>query len=426
MKDDKKVIKETLIGKAGADPIEEIIKKHKIDTEIWYVESFKIKDGKWNTAAKKREQELTWTSEEQTSETTNKDGDVSSTTTKHNQQIMRGHSKHYPEFMIAENKTYSIEIIFKRMPIEKDILDSFKDVVVNMPTIDEGIIMKTFKNRIRRTGIAAEMAIVDAHFAKLAWERETGYRNFDLDIATNDYKYVYEKGLDLIAPYKPELIIDIIGNDLYHMDNMSGKTTRGEHTLDVDGRIPKVHAKIFEIKRDNIIMARKLAPVKIIWVPGNHDFLASYMLCYSLMQYFRNDPKVIFDIGENPRKAMLWGNLLVGWNHAIKGKYSVWVNELPQQFPKLWGKSKLREWHCGDQHKKVNTRIITPINTVGGVTIRQFTALSPVDKWHTDNAFTDAVPGGDVLLWDKGEGVFANYTLWTGQYEEYRNELIKF
>jgi hypothetical protein len=391
---------------SGSDVIQKIIEKHNIDMNLYYVYSFKVKEGNWNTAAKKREQELSWTVH------TNKKGNPT--------QLMTGHSKHYPEFMMADNVTNSIEIVFKRKPIEGDILQSFKELMKDWPAIEPPIIIPKKSSN----GIAGEITTFDAHLAKLAWEQETGYRNFDLNIAVEDYKYTTDMNLGLIAPHKPEKIFYIIGQDMYHMDNMEGHTSHGDHTLDVDGRITKVHKKAFAITRDSIIKASKIAPVEVIWIPGNHDFLASYMLAFALQQYFRNYGRVTVDVTENPRKARLWGNLLVGWTHRIVGKHTVWSNELAQQFPELWGRSKFREWHHGDQHKKQDVKII-PTFTSGGVICRQITALSPVDKWHTDNVFTDAVPGGEAFLWSKEIGVFANFMAWTGQYEKNRNKIVK-
>jgi hypothetical protein len=392
---------------SGSDAIQKIIEKHGIDMNLYYVYSFKVKEGSWNTAAKKRDQELKWTLEP--------DGEGG------HRQLMEGESKHFPEFMMADNASNSIEIIFKRKPIEADILQSFKEIIADIPAFEP---TKTTKAQVvKKNGIAAEITTFDAHLAKLAWEQETGYRNYDLNIAIKDYAYVTEQNLELIAPHHPEKIFYIVGQDMYHMDNMAGHTTKGEHTLDVDGRITKVHKKAFAITKDNIIKASKIAPVEVIWIPGNHDFLASFMLVFSLQQYFRNYPRITFDVSENARKARLWGNLLVGWTHRIVGKHTVWSNELAQQFPVLWGQSKFREWHHGDQHKKQDVKI-TPIFTSGGVICRQITALSPVDKWHTDNVFTDAVPGGEAFLWSKERGIFTNFISWTGQYETNRNSLI--
>lgn len=402
-----KKISEKIIGKKGKNPIEDIIKKYNIDTNLWFVDSFKIKDGKWNTAGLKREQDLVWTKEKGKDNTPN--------------QIMEGFSKRFPEFILAENKTYSIEITFKRIPTEVNVLESFKEIIKDFQPYPYSNHIPKFKSD---SGIALEISTFDAHFQKLAWEQETGYRNYDLSIAAQDYKYVTDKILNWAIPYKPEKIFYIIGQDLYHSDNMAGKTTNGEHTLDVDGRVTKVHRKIFEITVENILKAKQLAPVHIIWSPGNHDYLASYMLCFALEQYFKDDKYVTVDIGYNPKKAVLWGTLLVGFTHRIIGKYNVWSNELAQMFPDLWAKSIFREWHHGDQHKKQDVKSV-PTFTSGGVLMRQLTALSPVDRWHADNVFTDAVPGGEGFLWSKTEGVIANFMAWTGQYEQNRNKLIK-
>ena len=50
--------------------------------------------------------------------------------------------------------------------------------------------------KVKETGIALEMAIMDAHFGKLAWELETGRKNYDLDIAVKDYEYAVDKNLN--------------------------------------------------------------------------------------------------------------------------------------------------------------------------------------------------------------------------------------
>lgn len=421
MSENRKVIKDKVKGKPGADLIKELINKYNIDESMWYVDSFKIKDGKWNTSAIKRDQEIKWSIEE------DKEGN--------SQQLMEGYGKRYPEFMMAENKTYSIEITFKRLPIEHNILDSFKRIVKKMPKSKYSNRKPMFKPG---SGYALEISTFDAHLGKLAWEHETGYRNYDLKIASNDYKYVYEQILHDALPFEPEKIFIPLGQDIYHIDNMDGKTTHGTHSMDVDGRITKVNDIVWDVVLGMILEARKLAPVEVIWSPGNHDHFASYMLCFALAQYFIKDPLVTVDLqtehsdttkliptdhGKQIHKARLWGKTLVGFTHRIVGRHSNWANELAQSFPDLWAKSNFREWHHGDQHKKqiIKTH---PVSTMGGVILRQITALSPVDKWHTENLFTDAVPGGEGYLWHKEKGVTGNLMAWTGQYTKYRNKLI--
>lgn len=279
------------------------------------------------------------------------------------------------------------------------------------------------------SGVALEMATLDAHLGKLSWMVETGYRNYDLNIASKDLEYAVDKNLNWASPFKPEKIFYIIGQDLFHVDNIQNHTTNGSHTLDVDGRMPKIFEKALIISTESIYKCRSVAPVEVIWSPGNHDYLTSMFLCYALREHFKDDKYVKVDIwkehdGQTTRKARLWGNLLVGWTHRIVSRQEVWGNELAQAFPEWWAKSKFREWHHGDQHKKKTIKTM-PEFTSGGVLCRQLTALSPVDKWHFENLFTDAVPGGEAFLWSKDMGVFANLIAWTGQYEKNRNKLVE-
>jgi len=120
------------------------------------------------------------------------------------------------------------------------------------------------------------------------------------------------------------------------------------------------------------------------------------------------------DLGENPRKARLWGTSLVGWTHMLTGRHQAWANELAQAFPEEWAASKngYREWQHGHKHKKGEVKTF-PIVTQGGVLMRQLTALSPIDYWHYDNLYTDAVPGGESFVMHKTKGMVANFTSWT-------------
>ena len=44
---------------SGFDIIQKIIEKHNIDMNLYFVYSFKVKEGSWDTSALKRDQELT-------------------------------------------------------------------------------------------------------------------------------------------------------------------------------------------------------------------------------------------------------------------------------------------------------------------------------------------------------------------------------
>ena len=262
------------------------------------------------------------------------------------------------------------------------------------------------------SGVALEVSVFDAHIGKLAWENEIGRRSYDLKQAVSDYEYAVDQILGWSMPFKPEQIFYVVGQDLLHTDNFKATTPHGGFQLDADGRLPKIFAMAFEAVLKGIYKARAVAPVNVIWIPGNHDEHTSLFLCFALKQHFRDDPHVTVDISEQPRKVRIWGSLLVGWTHEIAGRLESWGNELAQAFPKEWAESKFREWHYGHKHRKKEVKM-TPLFTSGGVVCRRLTALSEIDKWHYDNLYTDAVSGGEGFLWSKDKGIFSNFTAWT-------------
>lgn len=324
------------------------------------------------------------------------------------------------EWSEATNSQLKIIIDYERI-ISEPIQTALQDFIKDIPTFNCTDKPSKFK---AKGDICLEIAPLDAHIGKLAWLWETLYRNYDTNLSLEDLSYVIDKHLEWGSLFKPSVIEYVLGQDMFHVDNMASHTTGGDHTLDVDGRITKILQKSLGVILKSVYKCRQVAPVKIRWVPGNHDFFASFALASILKEHFRNDKYVEVDITNASRKAVLWGNLLVGWTHRIVGRHNTWGNELAQAFPELWGKSKFREWHHGDQHKKQNVKA-WPVFTSGGVLCRQLTALSPVDKWHFENLYTDAIPGGESFLWSKDMGVFANFIAWIGQYEENRNKLVK-
>ena len=280
----------------------------------------------------------------------------------------------------------------------------FLRLVEKMPLLD-----KPFPKHKRSSDYAAEMDLVDAHFAKLAWGAETGRPDQDLELAVGDYILACKENLEDLAPYNPEIIYFIVGQDLMHIENFMGITPKGGNILDVDSRFPLLYEKAMETVIRSLYECRKVAPVEVLWIPGNHDVHASLHLCFALREHFRKDKQVTIDVAPSQRKARLFGNLLVGWTHEISSRENSWANELAQAFPELWGPSVFREWHYGHKHKKKEVKT-SPVLTEGGVLMRQMSALSQIDAWHFENLFTDAVPGAEAFLWTKDRGIKANFT----------------
>jgi hypothetical protein len=287
--------------------------------------------------------------------------------------------------------------------------EAIKQLIETVPAISPMAVPTTIDTA--NSDVAVEVCLYDAHFGKFAWHPETLMGNWDISICTDAYLGGCREGLANSAPFRPSKIFFVLGQDFMHVDNSFFKTPHGGHSLDADGRFPKIARKAMETVIEAIAMCRSVAPVDVKWVPGNHDLHASFWLSLILEQAFRDDPYVTVDNSPCQRKAELWGDLLVGWWHDASGrKMPASVNALAQFWPELWGQSKFRELHVGHKHKKVHVKTM-PIETTGGVLIRQIPSLSSIDFWHQEQLFVDAIPASETLLWSKDNGVFGNFTI---------------
>jgi len=269
--------------------------------------------------------------------------------------------------------------------------------------------------RLKASDFALEMAPYDAHFGKLAWGKETGQGDYDAKIAGTWFLDSIAQNLDYSTAFPISKIYYILGQDLIHAENFMGQTPLGGNKLDVDSRLIKLYTTAKECTLKAIYMCRDVAPVEVLWIPGNHDMHASFYLSDVVKEHFRNDKYVTVDNTPPWRKARLWGTLLVGYTHDTSGRRGIVnVNILAQFWPELWGKSKFREVHSGHKHKKEETKFY-PTLTVGGVLIRQIPAISTIDAWHYQEGFVDAVPAGESFVWSKDCGVCAHYTAFVGE-----------
>jgi hypothetical protein len=269
---------------------------------------------------------------------------------------------------------------------------------------------------VQEHGKSGNMAIIanfDVHLGKLAWDVETGQGDYDMKISVEHFNHVTDTNLDRVRIFKPDKIIFILGQDMMHYENLEGVTPQGRNILDTDGRLAKLQDVAIDVTVNNIMKCRAVAPVEVILVQGNHDSTSSLWLSKVLRAWFREDKFVEVDCQPKLRKARLWGNTFIGLAHQINPtKMPYNAMEFSTQFKELWAQADYRECLFGHKHKK-NTWAVGQIATHGKMLFRQLTALSPIDFWHYENMFIDAVPGGEALVYSKDHGCIANFTEWT-------------
>ena len=115
-----------------------------------------------------------------------------------------------------------------------------------------------------------------------------------------------------------------------------------------------------------------------------------------LLHKYKTEPNVIVDATDYPRKYRQYGINLIGHSHGRdEGKARI-KTIMQEEAADLWGNTKIREFHLGDLHHE-------EVKEEGGITFRRMSALTTLDTWHIDKAYT-AQRKAQAIVWSKEKG----------------------
>lgn len=253
-----------------------------------------------------------------------------------------------------------------------------------------------------------EINIFDLHIGKWAWAAEVG-DNYSHKIAKQRFFDAIARLKALGTMFDIEEIVFPFGNDFFNSDKdyPFAQTTAGT-PQENDLR----WQKMFKTGRQMIIDAvddlSKIAPVKLIGIPGNHDVQKTFYLGDVLEVYYDKNPNVTVDNTPKRRKYHRYGNTLLGFTH---GRSSDVPEQrllllMPQEQPEMWFKTKYREWHCGDIHH--SKKISTKDEDHHGITVRYMKSLKGTDSWEDEKGYVGSIGGAEAFVWHEKEGLVAN------------------
>ena len=345
-----------------------IMQKMGFDPMLWEVVSCKIINGSWDVAMKMVNTEV--------------DG----------KKVIR---KSKP--LINKNRKYSITLTVKPLGGNitfLQILSAFRE----LEPVDL-VEYEYIKDLNQNGSYLLELPIMDFHLGKLSWSGETGKEDYDLKIAEKLWrKTVDDLIFKSLAFGNVEKIIFPVGQDFFHFDTPRTTTTAGTQ-MDSDTRWEKMFVKGIELLVWAIERLRKIAPVEVLWIPGNHDQMLSYAATVGLSQRYSSIESVTVDLSATPRKYRLFGKNLIGYSHGEKeGKRLEGLMQV--EAPELWGKSIFREFHMGHLHTELT-------KTNNGIIFRRISAITATDSWHVENGFIGSVRQAQAFIWDKELGLQA-------------------
>ncbi len=309
---------------------------------------------------------------------------------------------------------FKIQVWLKRLE-NIEFVEAIRNLIKELPK------MKVPGARKKTTGrkYLLEIALHDIHFGMLAWDKESG-SDYDLEITKHLYLNAINDLLEKGSGYKPDRILLPFGNDFLHIDDPTNATPQNRNPLDVDSRLIKIYQKAKMSVIEAVNRCRQVAPVDIVWVPGNHDPSVSYYLCDVLDEVFAKDPRVKVNKSPKTRKYFGWGAGLIMFTHGSEEPLRELPNIMATEQPGMWAKSKYREVHIGHKHKKMQMQWIG-VDTKPGAVVRMIPSIVTPDAWHYKRGFIRNYSAAQAFLWDWKHGLVASLTSYA-DYEGIKNE----
>lgn len=216
---------------------------------------------------------------------------------------------------------------------------------------------------------------------------------YDMHLPLSDHTKSIEQLLGIICRQNWEEINIVIGQDLFHNDDMRGRTASGRSIEKVD--IPTA----WEMARKiwfSVIEAslRKAKKVRLIYSIGNHDESLSWCFVQMLKDHY---PQIEVDDRLKQRKCIHWNGCFIGLTHGhyMKNKTYDLRGQFTIEFPEEFSKSTVREIHAGHLHHESEGDLY-------GVMIRRLSRNGTTDEWSENEGFVGAHKRFMVFEWLPG------------------------
>jgi hypothetical protein len=203
------------------------------------------------------------------------------------------------------------------------------------------------------TGTADNLCTVytltDSHVGMLAWHKEGG-EDWDLSIAERTLVGCFEQMVKS-SPDASTCVVAQLGDFLHYDSALSAVTPQSGHSLDADGRMPKMVKTAIRILRTVVDRAlKKHEKVVLLLAEGNHDISSSVWLRAMFQALYENEPRILVIDSELPYYVYQHGQTMLAWHHGHLSKNNALPILFASQFPKMWGLTSKRYAHCGHRH----------------------------------------------------------------------------
>jgi len=229
-------------------------------------------------------------------------------------------------------------------------------------------------------------AMADPQIGRLSWGKETGV-DFDVKIATTILVNAVHDLLARVKDVPVEKILLPFTGDSFEMNDTTNETPTNHNRLNVDGRYINVFECGVKCVKQMVEACLTVAPVHILWVPGNHDPQSGYHLVRTIEAWFNRCKDVTVDRSPKPRKAFRYGDVFLGFTHGCGLKTKDVGAVFMSEFRHLIADAKHIEVHMGHTHKMNEVRTAFGNTETGGIRTRILTSMSGPSNWEYEAGF---------------------------------------
>lgn len=274
----------------------------------------------------------------------------------------------------------------------------------------------------------------DVHIGKLV-NKDMANGEYNIEIAVERLKSACAELAYKAARFNVERIILVIGNDILHVDNNNGTTTRGTRQ-DTDGKFWQMYLAAKKAYIEIVEHLALFAPVTIVFCPSNHDYASGWMLADSIYSWFNHHPNVSFgqenhNIDLRDRKYIVYGQNLIGFTHGDGAKESDLQQLMQYEAREAWGQTSHAYMYTHHLHHKIKniygkggkSRVekdypgITTIHT--GLArkaketfiVETIRSPAPSDEWHAKQGYMNE-QAIEAFLHHPVKGQVCRFTEW--------------
>ena len=238
----------------------------------------------------------------------------------------------------------------------------------------------------------------DFHWGKHGWVDEVG-EHYDFEEAK---ERLFTKTQQLVSRLhgRPDQIILSTGSDWFHVDTDNMTTTRGT-PQDTCGTPAQILMTGCTLAREHIELLRQVAPIRVAFMPGNHDRHSAFALMMYLSAVYEDCDDVEILVSPKTRQYLKYGNTLLGFTHGDKMRGKDLPPLMATEARTLWGETESHIWFHGHLHHQ-------SLIERDGCTIVQLPSLAGHDRYHHRAGYTRNKAGLAAHIIDKSEGLIGS------------------